>query len=114
MSALSPRDEAIPRKPAASAKSAASLETTQGKLLRVGTRKKGCSGNTYTLEFVDKPSRFDEQVHQDGVTILIDSRALLSLIGSEMDYLEDPLSSQFVFHNPNVKEMCGCGQSFMT
>ena len=49
-----------------------------------------------------------------GVTVLVDNKALLSVLGSEMDYVEDKLSAQFVFHNPNVKESCGCGQSFMT
>ncbi|TPX30497.1 hypothetical protein SmJEL517_g05955 [Synchytrium microbalum] len=84
------------------------------KLLKVGTKKKGCSGQTYNLEYVSTPSKFDEVIEQDGVKVLIDSKALFSLVGSEMDYIEDKLSSQFVFHNPNVKEMCGCGQSFMT
>ncbi|KAI9350223.1 hypothetical protein BDR26DRAFT_910890 [Obelidium mucronatum] len=89
-------------------------DPTAPKLLKVGTRKKGCSGQTYSLEYVsDAPSRLDEIVEQDGVRVLIDSKALFSLIGSEMDYTEDELSSTFVFNNPNVKEMCGCGQSFM-
>lgn len=48
-----------------------------------------------------------------GVTVLVDSKALLTVLGSEMDYVEDKLSSQFVFHNPNVKGTCGCGESFM-
>lgn len=52
-------------------------------------------------------------MEQDGVTVVIDSKALFSLIGSEMDFVSDTLSSHFVFNNPNVKEMCGCGQSFM-
>ncbi|KAJ3090711.1 Iron-sulfur assembly protein 1, partial [Phlyctochytrium bullatum] len=81
----------------------------------VGTRKKGCSGQAYTLDYVEpsQVGRLDEVVEQDGVRVLIDSKALFSLIGSEMDFVEDALSSQFVFNNPNVKEMCGCGQSFM-
>jgi iron-sulfur cluster assembly accessory protein len=49
-----------------------------------------------------------------GVTVLVDNKALLSVLGSEMDYVEDKLSAQFVFNNPNVKESCGCGMSFMT
>ncbi|TPX42579.1 hypothetical protein SeMB42_g04675 [Synchytrium endobioticum] len=84
------------------------------KLLKIGTKKKGCSGQTYSLEYVTHPSKLDEVIEQDGVKVLIDSKALFSLVGSEMDYVEDKLSSQFVFHNPNVKEMCGCGMSFMT
>ncbi|KAJ3295853.1 Eukaryotic translation initiation factor eIF-1 [Rhizoclosmatium sp. JEL0117] len=85
------------------------------KLLKVGTRKKGCSGQTYSLEYVSPStlSKLDEIVEQDGVKVLIDSKALFSLIGSEMDFTQDELSSTFVFNNPNVKEMCGCGQSFM-
>jgi iron-sulfur cluster assembly protein len=67
----------------------------------------------YTLDYVTAKQKFDEVIEQDGVTVLVDSKALFSLIGSEMDYQEDVLNSQFVFLNPNVKEMCGCGQSFM-
>ncbi|KAJ1553567.1 Iron-sulfur assembly protein 1 [Cladochytrium tenue] len=74
----------------------------------VSTRKKGCSGQSYTLEYVTAPSRLDEVIEQDGVRVVVDSKALFSLIGSEMDYVEDLLSSQFVFNNPNVKpiEIC--------
>jgi len=91
-------------------------ELTEGKevkMLKIGTKKKGCSGQVYTLDYVTEISRLDEVVEQDGVKVLIDSKALFSLIGSEMDFVQDKLSSQFVFNNPNVKEMCGCGQSFM-
>ncbi|ORX61277.1 hypothetical protein DM01DRAFT_1315962 [Hesseltinella vesiculosa] len=84
------------------------------RFLRVGVKSKGCSGNSYMLEFTNKKDRFDEVVQQDGVTVLVDSKALLTVLGSEMDYVEDKLSSQFVFHNPNVKEVCGCGASFTT
>ncbi|SAM08686.1 hypothetical protein [Absidia glauca] len=80
--------------------------------LRVGVKTKGCSGNSYMLEFTKKKDKFDEVVDQDGVTVLVDSKALLTVLGSEMDYVEDRLSSQFVFHNPNVKGTCGCGESF--
>ncbi|KAH9246524.1 hypothetical protein BASA81_015939 [Batrachochytrium salamandrivorans] len=90
------------------------LDTDAPKLLKIGTKNKGCSGQVYTLEYVTEKARFDEVIDQDGVKVLIDSKALFSLIGSEMDYVEDKLSAQFVFNNPNVKEMCGCGQSFMT
>jgi iron-sulfur cluster assembly protein len=83
-------------------------------LLRIGTKKKGCSGISYHLEFIKEKSKFDEVVTQDDVTVIIDSKALFTLIGSEMDYVEDKLSSKFVFNNPNVKEVCGCGESFTT
>ncbi|TPX69347.1 hypothetical protein SpCBS45565_g02580 [Spizellomyces sp. 'palustris'] len=81
--------------------------------LKVGTKKKGCSGLSYNLEYISSPGRFDEIVEQDGVKVVVDSKALFSLIGSEMDYVDDVLHSTFVFNNPNVKEMCGCGESFM-
>ncbi|KAI7902016.1 uncharacterized protein BX663DRAFT_513235 [Cokeromyces recurvatus] len=90
-------------------------EMSQGdkpQFLRVGVKSKGCSGNSYMLEFTDKKGKFDEAVNQEDVTVLVDSKALLTILGSEMDYVEDSLSSQFVFHNPNVKGTCGCGESF--
>jgi len=81
-------------------------------LIRIGVRNKGCAGLSYHLEYVDKPARFDEVVEQDGVRVLIDSKALFSIIGSEMDWREDTLSARFAFKNPNVKGACGCGESF--
>ena len=86
------------------------------KLIRVGVRNKGCAGMSYHLEYIDpsEAGRFDERVKQDGVEVLIDSRALFSIIGSEMAWKEDKLSAKFVFNNPNVKDACGCGESFMT
>jgi len=83
------------------------------KLLKISVRAKGCSGLSYALDYVTTKAKFDEEVVQDGVKILIDAKALLSIIGSEMDYVEDRLSAQFIFYNPNIKEACGCGQSFM-
>ncbi|KII86338.1 hypothetical protein PLICRDRAFT_114557 [Plicaturopsis crispa FD-325 SS-3] len=81
-------------------------------LIRIGVRNKGCAGLSYHLEYVDKPGKFDEVVEQDGVRVLIDSKALFSIIGSEMDWHEDQLSSKFAFNNPNIKDACGCGESF--
>ncbi|THC94389.1 hypothetical protein EYZ11_006118 [Aspergillus tanneri] len=83
------------------------------KFIRVGVKNRGCSGLAYHLEYVEKPGAFDEVVEQDGVKVLIDSKALFSIIGSEMDWQEDKLSKRFVFRNPNIKEQCGCGESFM-
>ncbi|KAG8744668.1 Iron-sulfur assembly protein 1 [Ceratobasidium sp. 428] len=81
-------------------------------LIRIGVRNKGCAGMSYHLEYVEKPGRFDEVVEQDGVKVLIDSKALFSIIGSEMHWQEDRMSSKFVFNNPNVVDACGCGESF--
>ncbi|KAG9229689.1 Fe-S cluster assembly protein SufA [Amylocarpus encephaloides] len=89
------------------------LDQPRPKLIKVGVRNKGCSGLTYHLDYVEKPDVLDEAVEQDGVKVLIDSKALFSIIGSEMDWVEDKLSQRFVFTNPNIKEQCGCGESFM-
>lgn len=78
------------------------LELPEPKLIRIGTKAKGCSGLAYHLEYVDKPSTLDEQVEQDGVKVLIDNKALLNIIGSEMDWLEDKLNQRFIFKNPNI------------
>ncbi|PNY28186.1 Iron-sulfur assembly protein 1 [Tolypocladium capitatum] len=89
------------------------LDQPEPKLIKVGVRNRGCSGLAYHLEYVDKPGAFDEAVEQDGVKVLIDSKALFSIIGTEMDWAEDKLNQRFVFKNPNIKEQCGCGESFM-
>lgn len=68
----------------------------------MGVRNRGCSGLAYHLEYVDKPGAFDEMVEQDGVKVLIDSKALFSIIGSEMDWVEDKLNERFTFRNPNI------------
>lgn len=80
------------------------LELPEPKLIRVGVKNRGCSGLAYNLEYVEKPGAFDETVDQDGVKVLIDSKALFSIIGSEMDWVEDKLSRRFVFRNPNISE----------
>jgi iron-sulfur cluster assembly protein len=80
--------------------------------IRVGVRNAGCSGLAYTLEYADSIESFDEVVADKGVTVLIDPKAVMFLIGSEMDYVEETLSSGFTFNNPNEKGKCGCGESF--
>lgn len=82
------------------------LDQPEPKLIRVGVKNKGCSGSAYHLEYVDKPAAFDEQVEQDGVKVLIDSKALIKVIGSEMDWVEDKLSARFTFRNPNISKSC--------
>ncbi|MGD9884946.1 MAG: HesB/IscA family protein [Reyranella sp.] len=80
--------------------------------IRIGVRTKGCSGLSYTLEFADSQQPMDEVVEASGIKLLIDPKASLFLIGTEMDYAEEKLKSGFVFKNPNEKGRCGCGESF--
>ena len=80
--------------------------------IRIGVRSKGCSGLTYTLEYADEKGKWDEVVEDKGVTILIDPKATMFILGTEMDWVEDKLQSGFSFRNPNEKGRCGCGESF--
>ncbi len=80
--------------------------------LRVGVKTAGCSGFTYTMDFAEEKSGTEDCVTANGVTLLIEPAATMFLLGTELDWHEDKLESRFVFNNPNVKGMCGCGESF--
>jgi len=79
--------------------------------VRVGVKNGGCAGMTYTMEYAAKIEPLDELVEDKGVRVLIDPKAVLFLLGTEMDYKTDKLSAQFVFNNPNQTSACGCGES---
>ncbi len=79
--------------------------------LRIGVRNGGCAGMAYTMEYAEAASPMDEVVEDKGVTVLIDPKAVLFLLGTEMDYQVDKLSARFVFNNPNQTSACGCGES---
>jgi iron-sulfur cluster assembly protein len=79
--------------------------------VRVGVKNGGCAGMAYTMEYADSAAKFDEVVEDKGVRLLIDPKAVLFLLGTEMDFKVDKLSSTFVFNNPNQTSACGCGES---
>lgn len=99
-----PRKAAMKLTPSAVSHLRGLLEGPEPKLIKVGVRNRGCSGLAYQLDYVDQAGPFDETVEQDGVRVLVDSKALFSIIGSEMDWVEDKLSQRFVFRNPNISE----------
>ena len=79
--------------------------------LRVGVKNGGCAGQEYTFAYAEAVEPLDEVVEDKGVTILIDPKAVLFLIGTEIDYETSKLASKFVFRNPNETDACGCGES---
>jgi iron-sulfur cluster assembly protein len=79
--------------------------------LRVGVKNGGCAGMAYTIEYADKINPHDEVIEDKGVTVLVDPKAVLFLLGSEMDVKTDKFASTFVFKNPNETSACGCGES---
>ena len=79
--------------------------------LRVGVKNGGCAGMEYTMEWAEEKRPFDEVIDDKGVQILIDAKAVLFLLGTEMDYESTALKSGFVFRNPNQTSACGCGES---
>ena len=82
--------------------------------LNLSTKLRGCNGSSYVLNYAKEKKQFDEHIHHKGVDIYIDNKALLQVIGTEMDFVEDRIKSEFIFRNPNAKGTCGCGESFNT
>ena len=80
--------------------------------VRVSVKTGGCAGMSYVMEYTKEVNPNDEMIEDNGVKVFVDSAAVMYLLGTEMDYKKEELSSSFVFNNPNETERCGCGESF--
>lgn len=90
------------------------MEKAEGRYagVRVGVTNGGCAGMSYTMEYAEDAAPLDEVVDEKGVRLFIDPKAILFLLGTEMDFVRDKLAARFVFNNPNQTAACGCGESF--
>ena len=80
--------------------------------LRISVTSGGCAGMTYKMDYVKKKIDGDEMINVEGINVFIDPMAIMYLLGTKMDFIEDKFASSFVFNNPNETERCGCGESF--
>ncbi len=108
------RPKAVLLSDAAAARIREIMEGADGKYqgVRVGVTNGGCAGMSYTMDYAEEVRPLDEVVEDKGVKIFIDPKAILFLIGTEMDFVREKLGARFVFKNPNEKGRCGCGESF--
>jgi|GWRWMinimDraft_3_1066011.scaffolds.fasta_scaffold00833_3 iron-sulfur cluster assembly protein len=109
-----PRPKAITLSDAAAHRVKEIMARADGKVVgvRISVKNTGCAGMSYAMEYASELNPLDEKVEDKDVTILIDPKAVLFLIGTEMDYKTDKFESGFVFKNPNAVDTCGCGESF--
>jgi iron-sulfur cluster assembly protein len=113
MAGARPRPQVMRLTDAAAARIKDVMAKAQGSItaVRVGVKNGGCAGMAYTMEYATDVGPYDEVVEDKGVRILIDPKAVMFLLGTEMDFKTEKLSTQFVFNNPNQTSACGCGES---
>ena len=109
--AARPRPQVMKITPAAISRLQELMQKQEGIGLRVGVKNGGCAGMEYTMEWAKEQGKFDEVVEQEGARVLIDAKAVMFLLGTEMDFQTTTLKSGFVFNNPNQISACGCGES---
>ncbi len=107
------RPKAIRLSESAAARIRDIMAAADGKVrgVRVGVTNGGCAGMAYTMDYADAPQPFEEVVEDQGVKVFIDPKAIMFLIGTEMDFVREKLGARFVFNNPNQTAACGCGES---
>jgi len=107
------RPKAIKLSEAAAARIRDIVANAEGKYqgVRVGVTNGGCAGMSYTMDYAEAPQPFEEVVEDQGVKVFIDPKAIMFLIGTQMDFVREKLGSRFVFNNPNQTAACGCGES---
>ncbi len=80
--------------------------------IKISVKKGGCSGLYYSIDYAEQVNKFDEIIEDKDVKVIVDAKAVMYLVGTEMDFIDDKFNSKFVFNNPNEKNKCGCGNSF--